>query len=74
MGEQRKWWLTSFYWAPKSQQMVIAAMKLKVKLKFTPWKETYDQPRQHIKKQRHYYANKGPSSQSYGFSSGHVWM
>ena len=40
----------------------------------TPWKESYDQPRQHIKKQRHYFANKGPSSQSYGFSSGHVWM
>ena len=33
-----------------------------------------DQPRQHIKKQRHYFANKGPSSQGYGFSSGHVWM
>ena len=39
-----------------------------------PWKKIYDQPRQHIKKQRHYFANKGPSSQSYGFSSGHVWM
>ena len=41
---------------------------------FTPWKESYDQPRQHIKKQRHDFANKGPSSQGYGFSSGHVWM
>ena len=40
----------------------------------TPWKESYDQARQHIKKQRHYFANKGPSSQSYGFSSSHVWM
>ena len=40
----------------------------------TPWKESYDQPRQHIKKLRHYFVNKGPSSQSYGFSSGHVWM
>ena len=40
----------------------------------TPWKKSYDQPRQHIKKQRHYFANKGPSSQSYGFSSSHVWM
>ena len=38
------------------------------------WKEGYDQPRQHIKKQRHYFVNKGPSSQGYGFSSGHVWM
>ena len=40
----------------------------------TPWKESYDPPRQHIEKQRHYFANKGPSSQGYGFSSGHVWM
>ena len=40
----------------------------------TPWKESYDQPRQHIKKQRHYFANKGPSGQGYGFSSGHIWM
>ena len=40
----------------------------------TPWKKSYDQPRQHIQKQRHYFANKGPSSQSYSFSSGHVWM
>ena len=39
-----------------------------------PWKKTYHQPIQHIKKQRHYFANKGPSSQSYGFSSIHVWM
>ena len=39
-----------------------------------PWKKSYDQPRQHIKKQRHYFANKGPSSQSYGFFSSHVWM
>ena len=40
----------------------------------TPWKKSYDQPRQHIKKQRHYFANEGLSSQSYGFSSSHVWM
>ena len=40
----------------------------------TPWKESYDQPREHINKQRHYFANKGPSGQGYGFSSGHVWM
>ena len=39
-----------------------------------PWKKSYDQPRQHIKKQRHYFANKGPSCQNYGFSSSHVWM
>ena len=51
--------------------MVIAAMKLE---DLTPWQESYDQPRQHIKKQRHYLANKVPSGQGYGFSSGHVWM
>ena len=39
-----------------------------------PWKESYDQPRQHIRKQRHYFANKGPSSQGYGFSDDHEWM
>ena len=44
--------------------MVTAAMKLKM---LAPWKKSYDQPRQQIKKQRYYFANKGPSSQSYGF-------
>ena len=39
-----------------------------------PWKKSYDQPRQHVKKQRHYFANKVLCSQSYGFSSSHVWM
>ena len=38
----------------------------------TPWKGSYDQPRQHVEKQRHYFVNRGPSSQGYGFSSGHV--
>ena len=38
-----------------------------------PWKKNSDQSRQHIKKQKHYFSNKGPSSQSYGFSSNHVW-
>ena len=47
---------------------------MKKKKTLAPWKKSYDQPRQHIKKQRHYFANKGPSSQGYGFSSGHVWM
>ena len=41
---------------------------------FAPWKKSYDKPRQHIKKQRHYFADKGPYSQSYGFSSSRVWM
>ena len=40
----------------------------------SPWKEIYDQPRPHIKKQRHFFVSKGPSSQGYGFSSSHVWM
>ena len=40
----------------------------------TPWKESYDQPKEHIQKQRHYFVNKGPSSQGYGFSRSHIWM
>ena len=51
--------------------MVIAAMKLKDAYF---WKESYDQPRQHIEKQRYYFVNKGPSSQGYVFSNSHVWM
>ena len=54
--------------APKSLWMVTAAMNLKD----SPWKKSCDQPRQHIQKQRHYFANKGPSSQGYRFSSSHV--
>ena len=45
-----------------------------IKKMLVPWKKSYDQPRQHIEKQRHYFANKGPSNQGYGFSSSHVWM
>ena len=52
-------------------QMVTAAMKLKM---LAPRKKSYDQPRQHIKKQRHYFTNKGQSNQSYCFSSSHGWM
>ena len=48
-----------------------AAMRLKI---LAPWKKSYDQPRQYMKKQRHDFADKGPSSQSYGLSSSHVWM
>ena len=70
MGKQWKQWLTLFFGAPKSLQMVIAAMKLKdaYSLEGKLWLNLG------IKKQRHYFANKGPSSQSYGFSSGHIWM
>ena len=70
-GKQWKQWLTLFFRAPKSLQMVTADMKLK---DTAPCTKSYNKPRQHIKKQRHYFANKGPSSQSKGFSSSHVWM
>ena len=62
--------LVLFSWARKSLWMVTAAMKLKDTCSL---KESYDKPRQHIKKQRCHFADKGPSSQSYGFSSSHVW-
>ena len=68
-GETMETMTDFIFLAPKSLQMVTAAMKLK-----DTWKKSYDQPRQHIKKQKYYFANKGPSSQSYGFSSSHVWM
>ena len=85
MGKQCQ---TLFSWAPKSLQMVIAAMKLKdayslvenlwprVAQSWTRLKRlsSSSSNRQHIKKQRHYFVNKGPSSQGYFFSSGHVWM
>ena len=62
--------MRDFIWgAPKSLQMVTAAMKLKDACSL---EGKYDQPRHHIKKQRHYFANKGLSIQGYGISSGHV--
>ena len=69
MGKQWKQCQTLFWGAPKSLQMVTAAMKLKDACSL---KESYDQPIQHMKKQSHYFVNKGLSSQGYGFSSGHV--
>ena len=57
MGKQWKQWQTLFFWARKPQQMVTEAMKLED----TPWKKSYDQSRQYIKKQRHYFASKCPS-------------
>ena len=72
MGKLWKQWQTLFWGGTKiTMEMVTAAKKLKEP---APWKKISDQPRQHIKKQRHYFADKGPSSQGYGFSSGHVWM
>ena len=54
---------------PKSLQMVTATMKLKT---LVTWKKSYDQPRQHIQKQRHYFVNKGQFGRGYVFSSSHV--
>ena len=70
-GETMETMTDFIFWAPKLLQMVIAAMTLK---DVTPFKESYDQPTQHIKKQRHYFADKGPYTQSYDFSSSHIWM
>ena len=55
----------------KSLQMVTVAVKLK---DICSWKKSYNKPRERIKKQRHYFDKKGPSSQGYGFSSSHIWM
>ena len=70
-GENWKQLQILFFWAPKSLWTVATASNLKM---LAPWKESYDKPRQHIKKQKHHFVNKGPSSQSFGFSSSHVWI
>ena len=70
-GKKWKQWQILFSWFPKSLWTVAAATKLK---DVCFLEESYDPPRQHIQKQRHYFANKSPSSQGYGFSCGHVWM
>ena len=70
----KKWkqWQILFSWDPKSLQTMTAALKLKKTL--APWKESSDKPRQRVKKPRHHFADKGPYSQSYDFSSSHEWM
>ena len=70
---EKKWkeWQILIPWAPKSLRTVTAAIKLKT---FSPWNKSYDKPRQHIKKQSHHSADKGPYSQNYGFSSSHEQM
>ena len=68
MRETWKQWQILFSWAPESLQTMTVAMKLKD----APWKESCDQPRQHIKKQRYLLANKVSYSQSCGFSGSHV--
>ena len=60
-----------FIWAPKSLSFWLQPWNLKT---LALWKKSYNQTRQHIKKQRHYFANKRPSSHSYGFSCSRVWM
>ena len=69
-GEKVKAVTFCFLGPQKSLKMVTAAMKLKD----APWKKSYDQARQHIKKQRHYFTNKSPYRQSHVFSCSHVWM
>ena len=71
-GKQWKLWLTLFWGSSKIT--ADGDCSHEIKRNRSPCKKSYDQPRQHIKKQRYYFANQGPSSQSYGFSSSHVWM
>ena len=71
MRKQWKWWETFIYLGSKITADGDCSHEIKRRLLLG---RSYDQPRQHIQKQRHYFANKGPSSQSYGFSSSHVWM
>ena len=59
------------FWAPKSLQQWLQPQNLKM---LAPWKKSYDNPRQCVKKQRHYFADKGMYSQNYGFPSSHMWM
>ena len=61
--------LICIFWLPISTSNIWLLTSM-----LAPWKKIYDQPRQPIKQQRHYFAKKGPSSQTYGFSSSHVWM
>ena len=68
MGKQRKQWLILFLGGSKITADSDCSHES------LPWKESYDQPKQHITKQRHYFANKDLSSQSYGFSISHVCM
>ena len=71
MGKQWKQWQTIFL---DSKITVDDDCSHEIKRTLAPWKKSYDKPRQHIKKQRHHFTDKGPFSQSYGFSSSHVWM
>ena len=70
-GKKNGNWQTLFSWAAKWVWVVTAAMNSKT---LAPWKESYDKPRQSIKKHRYHFADKGPYFQSYGFSNSHVQM
>ena len=76
IDEETKPWETLFWGAPKSLLQNHCRWWLQPwnSKTLAPWKKSYEQPRQHIKKQRHYFANKCLSSEGYGFSRGHVWM
>ena len=78
MGKQWEQCQSLFWGAPKITADGDCSHEIKRRLllgrKVMTFLDSYDQLRQHIQKQRHYFANKGPSSQGYGFSSGHVWM
>ena len=81
---QWRWvWASSGSWWWTGKPGMLQSMGSHSKTRLSKWtelnmnyhrKKSHDQPRQHIKKQRHYFPNKGPYSQSYGFSSSHVWM
>ena len=71
MGRKWKQWQVLFSCTPKSLRTVTAGTNLK---DLCSLEESYDKPRQHIKKQRHHFADKGLSALNYGFSSSHVWM
>ena len=71
MGKQWKQWLNLFLGGSKITADGDCSHEIKT---LTPWQKSYIKPRQHIKKQRHYFANKGPVCQIFGFSSSHAWM
>ena len=74
MGKQWKQWQTLFFGRRGSKNHCRWWLQPWSEKTLAPWMDSYDQTRQHIKKQRHYFANKGLSSQGRGFSSSHVWM
>ena len=63
--------VADYFWGSKITADGDCSHEMK---RLAPWQKRYNQPRQHIKKQRHYFANKGPFSQSCGFSRSHVWI